>query len=160
MTFDEEKILNYISRPLRHLDIADTYELLDSYVFVSPIINGFNLSHLEIDNAPTSSRKIRGSYPLKVIHNVDVSDLNDIIKIIETIYNEKTTVKCDYEDNEINDLFRDIDNNIKIGLLITRFKNSSNWLEFFMEGSEIELAPHKSLNDCLGHMLIWYECEN
>ncbi len=160
MTNNETNILEYIDKPLRHLDIADAYELLDSYIFVTPSMNGFNISHLEIDNSSTTLRKISGFHPLKLIHNVDVTNLNDVIEIIKTIFSENSDIKCEFENKEITNLYRNINNDIKIGLLITRFKNSNNWLEFFIEGTEIELAPHKNIDDCIGHMLIWYACED
>ncbi len=160
MTFNEIKILEYIDKPLRHLDIADSFELLDSYVFIFPNTIGFNVSHLEIDNSSTTLRKISGSHPLKLIHNVDVTNLNDVIEIIKTIFSENSDIKCEFENDEINNLYRNINNDIKIGLLMTRFKNSNNWLELFIEENELELAPHKNIDDCLGHMLVWYSCED
>ena len=153
----EKDTLRYITRPLRHLDFAsDDFEMMDYVMFITPSKQGYNVSQLEFTHGGYTDD---GNYPLIMINNTDTSTLNDAIKVIESIFNEKTTSFCDTIEGEkdVDEWYRTKDK-IVIGVLLTRFKNSNNWIQLFIEKDELEIALHNSFDICIGHILIYYSC--
>lgn len=153
---NEKDVLRYILRPLRFLDFAsNNFNIMDYAVFITPTKKGYNVFHLEFTHYGSTND---GYYSLQMLNFIEVNTLNEAIKVFEVIFNEKTSIICEQdEDIEVMNFYRNKEG-INIGILLTRFKDSNNWLEFFIEGSELELALHNNFDLCIDHILCYYNC--
>lgn len=149
-----KEITDFIYRPGNILTYAsDSFEMMDDIIFFSGNMNGYNISHLKFSQGPISENVID---EIEFINSLDVNNINEGLDYIDLIFKEKSIDRCKGSEEDFEGYSHYETKDIKIAVMITRFKSSDYWLEFFMEDGEIELALHNSYEICISHLLLFF----